>query len=75
MTYFLKRLACRLLLLAALAFAVFGTTSEADTARACNEVCQKVGGYAQCGFASGAGNIGCTVDYINNRCRFRLYCA
>jgi len=75
MSYFLKRLACRLLLLVALALAVFATTSEADTAQACNEVCRTIGGYATCEFSSGGGNIGCTVDYVNNRCRFRLYCA
>lgn len=75
MNHFLKRLACRLLILAALTFGVFGTSSEGDTARACSETCIKVGGYAQCSFTSGYGNIGCTVDYVNNRCRFRLYCA
>jgi hypothetical protein len=75
MSYFLKRLACRLLILAVLAFGVLGTSSESDTARACHEICQTVGGYAQCAYTSGYGNIGCTVDIVNNRCRFRLYCA
>lgn len=75
MSYFLKRLACRLFLLVALALAVLSTSSERDTARACSEYCQFVGGQATCAFTSGYGNIGCTVDYVRNRCRFRLYCA
>jgi hypothetical protein len=77
MSYFLKRLAFRLLLIAALAFAVFTTPSGSTTTyAACDQWCQYVDGLALCRRGvSWTGNEGCYEDFTFNKCRYRFFCA